>query len=163
MWQVDADGNGTPDYYVDIDSDGYLDAMLLDINGNGWFETVVVYSPSATGVFFDQNEDGYFEYVGLDADRNDKLEVMYYDGNLDRYPEQQALDLIGPDGVWDTWVWTATTTGTQDANALANDLMNRNTTMWEVMRNFNPLTAGYVTYDPTPSLDRVGTSPTTVF
>jgi hypothetical protein len=163
MWQVDADGNGTLDYYVDIESDGTVDAVLLDVNGNGRFEHVVVYSPYATGLFVDQNEDGYFELVGLDADRNGLLEVVFYDADGDRFPEQQALDLIGPDGVADTWVYTATATGTQDANRMANDLMIRNNSMFAVMRPFNPWAVGYVTYDPTPTLDRVGASPTTVF
>lgn len=158
VWRDDADGNGTLDYVIDMESDGYYEAILIDDNVNGRFEIALVYAALTSGILFDQNEDGYFEIVGIDANRDTIMERVFYDADSDGYPEQQYLDLIGPDGVADTWVVSTASTGTQQENESANDMMVQHIVTMQQMRQLDPWSTGYIHYNSTPSLLRDGYS-----
>lgn len=158
VWREDMDGNGTLDYVIDMESDGYYEAILIDDNLNGRFEIALVYAALTSGILFDQNEDGYFEIAGIDTNRDTIMDRVFYDADSDGYPENQYLDLIGPDGVADTWVVTTATTGTQQANESANDMMVQHIVTMQQMRQLDPWSTGYIHYSSTPSLLRDGYS-----
>ena len=112
-WLSDVDGNGIVDYSYDGDADGRYAAVLFDDDRNGRFERIFLDAGTTTGLIQDANQDkGHFESVALDADRDGRPERLFYDGDRDGYPEWQCLDLVGPDGLADTWVDTRVPLGT---------------------------------------------------
>ncbi len=150
----DADGNGTLDYYVDADGDGRYEVVLMDTDGNGRFESAFVDSGSSSGIFQDRNEDGYYEVVLMDANRDGRGEIIYYDGDGDRFPEWQCLDLVGADGVADTWVNTTQSSAATAQGRAANDLMTTHIVTMNQLGQLDPLSTGYIPYNPAPSLLR---------
>ena len=154
VWHGDADGNGTLDYAVDFERDGIFDALILDQNGNGRFEVAYVTGPLTAGIFLDRQEDGYFEVVGIDQGSDGSYERIFEDRDQDGYPEIQWLDLIGSDGVADTQVASSPSLGTVAENTAANDLMVQQIVTLNQLRQFDPSSAGYIPYNPAPSLIR---------
>ena len=81
---LDFDKNGVPElYFFDPDEDGEPDYWLLDSNENGTpdgsMETELMDDDTLADVwFFDEDEDGIPESVGMDFDR---------DGKIDRFKE----------------------------------------------------------------------------
>lgn len=154
LWRSDADGNGIPDYRYDGDADGRYEMVIFDDDRDGRFEAIHLDTGTVSGLFRDADRDGYFETVGLDFDRDGRLERMFYDGDRDGYPEWQRLDLIGPDGLADTWVDTRVPSGNQRQDRAAGDLMVRNIVTLNQLRQLNPVSTGYLPYNPAPSLLR---------
>ena len=151
----DVDGNGIREYFYDLDTNGGYETVLFDDNRNGRFETVFLLDTgAASGLFKDQNEDGYFELVALDANRDGRPERLFYDGDGDGYPELQCLDYIGPDGLADTWVDTRVASGNAQQDRAANDLMVQNIVALNQLRQLDPWSTAYIPYDPAPSLLR---------
>jgi hypothetical protein len=151
----DVDGNGIREYFYDLDTNGGYETVLFDNNRNGRFEAVFLLDTgAASGLFKDQNEDGYFELVSLDADRDGRPERLFYDGDGDGYPELQCLDYIGPDGLADTWVDTRVASGDAQQDRAANDLMVQNIVHLNQLRQLDPWSTAYIPYDPSPSLLR---------
>jgi hypothetical protein len=149
----DVDANGINEFHYDLDTDGSYETVLFDDNGNGRYE--VMYFDVSAGVvlFKDQNEDGYFELTALDADRNDQLERLFYDGDGDGFAELECVDSIGPDGLADTWVDTRLTSSNAQDRA-TNDLMVQNIVTLNQLRQLDPWSTAYIPYDPAPSLLR---------
>ena len=149
-WLSDMDGNGIVDFSYDVDSDGRYEAVLFDDDRNGRFEVIFLDAGTTSGLIKDANQDGYFETVALDTDRNSRLERLFYDGDGDGYPEWQCLDLVGPDGLADTWV----ASGNLQQDRAANDLMVKNIVTMNQFRQLDPWSTGYIPYNPAPSLLR---------
>ena len=153
-WLSDMDGNGIVNFSYDMDSDGRYEAILFDDDRNGRFEVIFLDAGTTSGLIKDANQDGYFETVALDADRNSRLERLFYDGDGDGYPEWQCLDLVGPDGLADTWVDTRVPSGNLQQDRAANDLMVENIVRMNQLRQLDPWSTGYIPYSPAPSLLR---------
>jgi hypothetical protein len=151
--RIDIDDNGTLDVAVDFEPDGLYDAILLDQNGNGYYEIVYVTGGYTSGIFVDRQEDGYYEVVGIDDASDGVLERVFEDRNQDGYPEYQSIDANG-DGAADTLVLTAPSVGTQQENQAANDVMVQHITTMNQLRQFDPWSSGYIRYNPAPSLLR---------
>jgi hypothetical protein len=152
--RADADGNGTLDYQYDGDLDGRYELTLFDDDANGRFEALYLDTGAMAGLFRDPGQDGYFEAVALDADRNGNAERLFYDGDGDGWPEYQCLDYVGADGIADTWVDTRVSSGNAAQDRAANDLMVQNIVTLNQLRQLDPLSTGYLPYDPAPSLLR---------
>ncbi len=163
---ADIDGNGTQDYYFDTNADGYFESAVLDVNGNGVFETFYVEDTSAAMIFGDRNENGYIEWAGFDPTKTGRLAWMIQDSNEDGVAEQMAVDLVGNDGIAETWVkaanpsaYTPPSLSSQQARE-ANDMMVRHIVTMQQLRQFDPWdTNWYVPNGQTPSLLLPGTSP----
>jgi hypothetical protein len=155
-WRSDVDGNGTADYRYDGDGDGRYEMVLFDDDRNGRFETIFLDAGAMSGLFKDADGDGYLETVGLDADRDGRLERIFFDGDRDGYPEWQCLDLVGPDGLAETWVDARAPSGNPGQDRAAGELMVQNIVTLNQLRQLDPWSAGYVPYDPAPSLLRSG-------
>lgn len=138
-WFVDADGNGTGDYAFDLNNDGFYEALMYDLNGDGRFEQFFIDSGSGgQGLLRDENLDGYYEMGIADLDRNGRGERAYYDGNGDGYYELTAYDMIGSDGIADTWFQTSSSSGSRPSDRAANDQMVTNIVTLQQMRQLNP-------------------------
>lgn len=163
---ADIDGNGTQDYYFDTNADGYFESAVLDVNGNGVFETFYVEDTSAAMIFGDRNENGYIEWAGFDPTKTGRLAWIILDQNEDGVAEQMNVDLVGNDGIADTWVNAANPSSytppglSSQQSREANDMMVRHIVTMQQLRQFDPWdTNWYVPNGQTPSLLLPGTSP----
>ncbi len=163
---ADIDGNGTQDYYFDTNADGYFESAVLDVNGNGVFETFYVEDTSAAMIFGDRNENGYIEWAGFDPTKTGRLAWIILDQNKDGVAEQMNVDLVGNDGIADTWVNAANPSSytppglSSQQSREANDMMVRHIVTMQQLRQFDPWdTNWYVPNGQTPSLLLPGTSP----
>lgn len=155
---ADIDGNGTRDYWFDPDSDGYYEVAVLDANGNGVFESVFVEGATIQGIFLDQNENGYFEAAAFDSDKDGNANWLVVDQNEDGVADQTMVDLVGADGIADTWVpasspssYNPPRTSAQQARE-ANDMMVAHIVTMNQLRQFDPWSTAYVPDGTTPSL-----------
>lgn len=163
---ADIDYNGTTDYWFDANADGYSEIAILDTNGNGFFETYTVEDSMVQGIFSDNNENGFIESLGVDVEKDGRLNWMVLDQNEDGTADWMALDLVGYDGIADTWVAAQsassyTPPGLSGAQTQrANDMMVRQIVTMQQLRQFDPWnTNTYVPNGQTPSLLLPGTSP----
>jgi hypothetical protein len=155
---ADIDANGTTDYYFDADSDGYHEVAVLDANGNGLFETYFVEGAGVQGVFQDRNENGYLEVAGFDSDKDGRFNWMVVDQNEDGVADYTYVDLIGSDGVADTWVAASSPTSYMPPNTSAqqareaNDMMVQHIVTLNQLTQFDPWSPMYLPDGGTPSL-----------
>ena len=164
--QADIDGNGTIDYWFDANADGRFEMAVLDTNGNGVFETFFIEGKTVQLIFGDRNENGLIEYLGVDSQKNGKVNWIVLDQDEDGVADLMAVDLVGSDGVADTWI-DARSAGSYTPPGLsadqmreANDRMVQQIVTMQQLRQFNPSdTNWYVPNGQTPSLLLPGTSP----
>lgn len=152
-WLEDIDGDGIKDYVYDATGDGEPEAVLFDNNRNGRFETVAVAGKVGLAFFHDQDENGYYEIILIDADGNGLVERGFDDVDQDGFSEYQWLDLNPVDGQADTWVLSLRPSATT-SNKAANDIMVRGIVTLNQMRQLDPWSLGYIRYNPAPSLLR---------
>lgn len=163
---ADIDGNGTTDYWFDANADGYFEVAALDTNGNGVFETFSIEGTSVQLIFGDQNENGYVEVVGVDSEKNGKLNWIVLDQNEDGVADLMSVDLVGSDGIADTWI-NATSAGSYSPPGLSatqsrevSDRMIQHTVTMQQLRQFDPWARNtYVRDGQTPSLLLPGGTP----
>ena len=105
FWMYDADQDGyVDDSAVDMfggdgtaGSDGFLDANLLDISGNGVGDTWLLdvnQNNVVDRIGFDRAEDGHVEEWHVDAEEDGVIEGVYIDMDGDGLPE--TMSLAGP-------------------------------------------------------------------
>lgn len=130
LW-YDMNGNGAADTWL-VDDDGNANTaerMLVDNNENGRVEMQAIYGAGGgriEKVWLDADENGGYEIMvqpsyaangavigkslWYDPEVDGRLNVGYYDGNLDGYYEYVCVD-TNYDGIADTWTWNAAPAG----------------------------------------------------
>ena len=141
----DQNANGIADTWL-VDDDGNTNTaerMLVDSNENSWAETQVVYDASGrvTAVWLDAEENGGYEIMvqpsysaggaligrslWYDPGTDGRLDIGYYDGNLDGYYEYVCVD-TNFDGLADTWTWNTAPRGRSATDDIARRVAANN-------------------------------------
>ncbi len=166
LTQADIDGNGTVDYWFDANADGHFEMAVLDTNGNGVFET-----SSSRGRRFNSSLGTATRTVrssiwASTARRTAASNWILLDENEDGVADLMAVDLVGSDGVADTWINARSASSytppglSTDQMREANDRMVQHIVTLQQLRQFDPWdTNWYVSDAQTPSLLLPGTSP----
>jgi hypothetical protein len=138
IYWYDQNANGIADTWL-VDDDGNAstaERMLVDNNENGWAEMQVLNDASGrlVSVWLDADENGGYEIMvqpsyaaggaiigrslWYDPETDGRLNVGYYDGNLDGYYEYVCVD-TNYDGVADTWKYNTAPAGRSATDDIA--------------------------------------------
>lgn len=102
---------------VDLDGDGYDDAVGLDVTGDGYLDIAVETVGAGTLTYLDLDGDGYLETINEDLDGDGVTDATYVDTDLDGTTdtvETSTPDTTDTTETPDTTDTDTTDTGTTD-------------------------------------------------
>ncbi len=141
----DKNGNGTTDTWL-VDDDGNTstaERWFLDNNENGYVEMQVQYAANGliTGIWLDAEENGSHEilvqgayasngavigrYLWYDPNTDGRMDIGYYDGDLDGYYEWVCVD-TDYDGVANQWTANTAPRGHTAVDTIARNVSFHN-------------------------------------
>lgn len=115
---VDSNENGLVEMQMTYDTVGRLGAVWLDAEENGGYEIMVQPSYHAAGAIIGRS-------LWYDPEVDGRLNIGYYDGNLDGYYEYVCVD-TNYDGVADTWTWNTAPRGQSATDDIARRVAANN-------------------------------------
>ena len=145
IYWYDQNANGIADTWL-VDDDGNTstgERMLIDSNENGLVELQMTYDAAGRlgGIWLDAEENGGYEimvqpsfhaggaiigrYLWYDPEVDGRLNIGYYDGNLDGYYEYVCVD-TDYDGVADRWTWSTAPRGQSATDDIARRVAANN-------------------------------------
>ena len=152
--EADADGDGVTDYLWDADSNGSHETVIFDNDRNGLLDRAILRVGRAWLYVVDANQDGYIELIALDAEADGRVEAVFSDGDGDRFAELRCLDLIGSDGIADTWVDVRTQPPAASPERATDDAVTRGIVTLNQLSQLDPFSPLYIPYNSAPSLLR---------